>query len=116
MNPNGDPGLETALLIHNLSQHGALALKSVVQIHIRAAKSFLHIPTTTEESKRLSLEFRYVTDEDLYYVLGHAADVGLKEFFQAELDRRKGVILSWIYRGMSPAHSPQILVVSVASS
>lgn len=110
-----DPRLDEILRF--LSPAGIGALQLVLTLHTRAAMTRGYHPSNPEESKALSAAMRRLTPQDLGVLvlrLDASMGPGLRDFFVVEGELRQRTILGWLYRGMLPNHTPDIVRISYA--
>lgn len=104
--------------VSSLAQRAPTATRALIrlaQAHIHAAQSPHYWPMPPDETRCLTLECRQVSDADLDLVCLHAPEPGVRVVFQAERELRKGNALSWLFRGVFPDHSADLVtMVAVA--
>jgi hypothetical protein len=105
-------------LLVNMSPQGADTLRGIAELHVKAARIAGYVAFTTEEARTLRGRLRDLRGDDLHYVLMRLPshlNQGLREFFEAEEQFRKGEILDWVPRGLRPSHEPDLLFIRLAT-
>lgn len=109
-----DPRLDEVLRL--ISPAGAVALRELMMLHVQAARSPGYHPSTPEFTKELGLLMGRVPDADVGILVLRLDPVGfggVRPFFEAEGARRSGRINAWLFRGVLPDHTPDILTITI---
>lgn len=109
-----DPRLDEVLRL--VSPPGVVAMRELVQLQVQAAMVRGYAPASPDLSKRLQQVLAAVSDADLgtFVIRLEPVFAPVKAFFLTEGDLRRRTIAAWVYRGMLPDQTPDILTISFA--
>lgn len=107
-----DPRLDE--ILRAISPAGAAALRELVQLHVRAAMTRGYHPSTSAFSTKLKKLLADVPASDLGILVLRLSegDGSVRAFFEAEGERRRKTIADWVFRGILPDHTPDIVTIT----